>query len=133
MNEQIDFLKRDVEKESLEELSPMNPPDAYNPPNINSVSYDKLHPFLQELVDEHKAFTKVLDAFEEALISWRKNEWVFNDFIDAGLKQFFIFFDEKVPLHNQKEEKKLFPLLHKKLIETGEHNSKDPSLHLQRR
>ena len=30
-------------------------------------------------------------------------------------------------MHNQKEEKKLFPLLHKKLIESGEHNSNDPS------
>ncbi len=127
MNEQTDFLKRDVEKESLEKLSPMKPPDPYSINNIEQIEYEKLHPFLQELVDEHKAFTKVLDAFEEALISWRKNEWVFNDSIDAGLKQFFISFDEKVPLHNQKEEKKLFPLLHKKLIETGEHNSKDPS------
>lgn len=127
MNEQTDFLKRDVEKESLEELSPMNPPDPYSINNIEQIEYEKLHPFLQELVDEHKAFTKVLNVFEEALINWRNNKWIFNDEINAGLKQFFNYFDEKVPLHNQKEEKKLFPLLHKKLIETGERNSKDPS------
>jgi len=127
MNEQTDFLKRVVEKENSEELSPMNPPDPYSIDNIEQIEYEKMHPFLQELVDEHKAFTKVLNAFEEALINWRKNEWVFNDGIDAGLKQFFNFFDEKVPLHNQKEEKKFFPLLHSKLIEIGEHNSKDSS------
>jgi len=56
-----------------------------------------------------------------------KNNWIFTDAINSGLKQFFNFFDEKVPLHNQKEEKKLFPLLQEKLIETGEHNSKDTS------
>lgn len=123
-----DPVKRIVEKDiSSEELSPFDPPDAYNPQNIEPVAYEKMHPFLQKLVDEHKAFTKVLNTFEEALLNWRENHWIFTDEIDAGLKQFFAFFDEKVPLHNQKEEKKLFPLLHKKLIESGEHNSNDPS------
>jgi hemerythrin-like domain-containing protein len=122
-----DSIIRFVEKENSDELSPMNPPDAYSPQNIELIPYEKLHPFLQELVDEHKAFTKVLNTFEEALINWRNNEWVFTDAINAKLKQFFSFFDEKVPLHNQKEEKNLFPLLHKKLTETDEHNSKDPS------
>lgn len=124
-----DPIKRFVEKNiNHEELSPMNPPDAYSPLNIDTLPYEKMHPFLQELIDEHKAFTKVLKKYEEALINWRKNNWIFNDEVDAGLKQFFNFFDEKVPLHNQKEEKKLFPLLHKKLIENGEHNSIDSSI-----
>ena len=122
-----DQVKRFVEKESSEELSPMDPPDAYYPPNITTVSYDKLHPFLQELVDEHKTFAKALHVFEESLINWRSNGWIFNHEINAGLKQFFNFFDEKIPTHNQKEEKILFPLLHQKFIETGERNSKDPS------
>lgn len=123
-----DSIKRFVEKDNdYEELSPMNPPDAYSPQNIEAIPYEKLHPFLQGLINEHKAFTNVLCKFEEALINWRKNNWGFTDAIDVGLKQFFSFFDEKVPLHNQKEEKKLFPLLQEKLIETGEHNSKDTS------
>lgn len=134
MNNNVEFnpindpLKRLVEKDITgEELSPFDPPDAYNPQNIEPVAYEKMHPFLQKLVDEHKAFTKVLNTFEDALLNWRRNNWIFTSEIDSGLKQFFNFFDEKVPLHNQKEEKKLFPLLHKKLIESGEHNSNDPS------
>lgn len=124
-----DPLKRLVEKDITgEELSPFNPPDAYNHQNIEPVAYEKMHPFLQKLVDEHQAFTKVLNTFEESLLNWKKNIWIFTDEINSGLKQFFNFFDEEVPLHNQKEEKKLFPLLHNKLIETGEHNSKDTSL-----
>jgi hemerythrin-like domain-containing protein len=135
MNNKIEFkssndpIKRFVEKDSPnEELSPFNPPNAFNTQNIKPVAYEKMHPFLQKLIDEHKAFTAVLNKFEESLINWRKNNWIFTDEIDAGLKQFFTFFDEKVPLHNQKEEKKLFPLLHKKLIESGEHNSIDSSI-----
>lgn len=124
-----DSIKRFVEKDKdHEEFSPMDPPDAYSPQNIESLPYESMHPFLQELIDEHKNFTGVLNKFEAALINWRKNNWIFTDEIDSGLKQFFSFFDEKVPLHNQKEEKKLFPLLHYKLIEAGEHNSKDSSL-----
>jgi len=123
-----DPIKRFVEKDKdHEELSPMDPPDAYSPQNIESLPYEKMHPFLQELIDEHKKFTRVLTTFEAALINWRNNKWTFNSEIDSGFKQFFSSFDEKVPQHNQKEEKKLFPLLQKKLIESGEHNSKDPS------
>jgi iron-sulfur cluster repair protein YtfE (RIC family) len=69
-----------------------------------------------------------LNHLEEALINWRKNNWIFNDEINEKLKKFFAFIDENVPVHNQKEEKLLFPLLHKKLVEAGEHNSKDSTV-----
>lgn len=124
-----DPIKRFAEKDTgSEELSPMDPPDAYDPQNIESVPYENMHPFLQKLMDEHKAFSEVLNKFEEALFNWKNNNWIFNDGINKGLKQFFTFFDEKVPIHNSKEEKKIFPLLHNKLIETGEHNSADSSI-----
>ena len=109
-------------------MSPFDPPDAFDPQNIEPVPYDELHPFLKKLADEHTAFSNVLNEFEEALINWRENNWQFDEEIDRKLKNFFEFVDEKVPVHNQKEEKKLFPLLNKKLIEIGEHNSKDSSL-----
>lgn len=135
MNNKVEFnpindpLKRLVEKDIIvEELSPFDPPDAFNPQNIESMSYDQMHPFLQKLIDEHKVYANVLNNFEAALIYWRSNHWIFNDEINEKFKKFFTFIDENVPLHNQKEEKKLFPLLHNKLIETGEHNSKDSSL-----
>lgn len=104
-----DPIKRFVEKDTgSEELSPMDPPDAYDPQNIESVPYENMHPFLQKLMDEHKAFSEVLNKFEEALFNWKNNNWIFNDEINKGLKQFFTFFDEKVPIHNSKEEKNYF-------------------------
>lgn len=123
-----DPIIKEAFKDSDEELSPMEPPDAYSPLNITSIPYEEMHPFLQKLVDEHKAVSDVLNKFETAILNWRENKWTFNKEIDEGLKQFFNFFDEKVPLHNQKEEKILFPLLHDKLIESGEHNSADSSI-----
>ncbi len=123
-----DPIIKEAFKDSDEELSPMNPPDAYSPLSISPVPFEEMHPFLQKLVDEHKAFSDVLNKFEASILNWRENKWTFNKEIDEGLKQFFNFFDEKVPLHNQKEEKILFPLLHDKLIESGEHNSADSSI-----
>ncbi len=128
MNKTDDQLKRFVEKDSGEELSPFDPPDAYDPQNIEPVPYKELHPYLKKLVDEHAAFTNVLNGFEEGLINWRKSNWVFDKEIDEKFKNFFAFIDEKVPVHNHKEEKELFPILQQKLIEIGEHNSKDSSL-----
>ncbi|KUG26455.1 hypothetical protein ASZ90_003703 [hydrocarbon metagenome] len=128
MNKTDDQLKRFVEKDSGEEMSPFDPPDAYDPQNIEPVAYNELHPYLKKLVDEHTAFTNVLNGFEEGLINWRKNNWVFDKEIDEKFKNFFAFIDEKVPVHNHKEEKELFPILQQKLIEIGEHNSKDSSL-----
>ncbi len=128
LNRKDDEINRFVSKDNNEdELSPFDPPDAYDPQNIEPVEYDKMHPFLQKLVDEHHAFTKVLNTFEESLINWKKNKWVFTNEINSGLKQFFNFLDENVPLHNQKEEKILFPLLQSKLIEIGEHNKENPA------
>ena len=52
-----DPIKRFVEKDtSGEELSPFDPPDAYDPQNIEPVPYEKMDSFLQKLVDEHNAF-----------------------------------------------------------------------------
>ncbi len=121
-----DFLTRFVEKEKeLEELSPMNPPDAFSPSTVESVAYEDMTPFLQKLMDEHKVFTEVLNKFESALIEWKKNDWIFNDDIDKGLKELFSFLDKNTPVHTRKEEKELFPLLHKRLLQTGEHSSGD--------
>lgn len=128
MNKTDDQLKRFVEKDSGEEMSPFDPPDAYDPQNIEPVPYKELHPYLKKLADEHTAFTNVLNGLEEALLKWRNNNWIFDKVIDEKFKNFFAFIDEKVPAHNQKEEKELFPILQKKLVEIGEHNSKDSSL-----
>ncbi|GAF71195.1 unnamed protein product [marine sediment metagenome] len=114
-------MKRMVEKQSdQEELSPMDPPEAYEPPNLEAVPYEEMHPFLQELQDEHKAYVEKLDTFEEALLQIQQNG------VDRGfeekLREFFHFFDNEIVKHSQREDKILFPLLHQRLIEKGEHS-----------
>lgn len=121
-----DPLKRFVEKEKeFEEASPMNPPDAFSPSTVDPVAYNDMAPFLQKLMDEHKVFMKVLDNFESELISWKKNGWNFNDEINKKFNELFSFLDKNTPVHNKKEEKLLFPLLHTKLLKAGEHSTSD--------
>ncbi len=121
-----DPLKRFVEKEKeFEEASPMNPPDAFSPSTVDPVAYKDMAPFLQKLMDEHKVFITVLDNFESAMISWKKNDWNFNDEINKTFNELFSFLDKNTPGHNKKEEKLLFPTLHSRLLQTGEHSKGD--------
>ncbi len=121
--QESDPLKRMVEKQTeQEEFSPMNPPDAYAPPGIEAVPYEKLPLFLQKLVDEHKVCINKVEAFEEILLRLQKNGLVPDPEVDKGLKLFFSFLDEKIVRHNLKEEKILFPLLQERLLEKGEHS-----------
>jgi hemerythrin-like domain-containing protein len=122
-----DPIKRYVEKESEKEYSPMDPPEAYEPQNVEQVPFEKMDPFLQQLIKEHQEFKKILNDFEDALLKWREDNWIFNNDINKKFKKFFSYADENLPLHNKKEEKLLFPVLHKKLVESGEHNSEDSS------
>ena len=120
-SDEEDPLKRMVEKQTeQEELSPMDPPEAYDPPNLETIPYEKMHPFLQKLRDEHDDYTEKLDTFEEALVQIQQNG------VDRGfeekLRDFFDFFDNEIAKHSQREDKILFPLLHKRLIEKGEHS-----------
>ena len=115
-----DPLKGRAEKQTeREEFSPMDPPDAFAPPNLGSIPYEELHPFLQRFCDEHKSFVKELDAFEEALLHIQQKG--ISRAVDEKLRNFFEFFDEHIVTHNQREEKLLFPLLHQRLVESGEH------------
>lgn len=122
-----DHLKRFVEKQDeIDEMSPMDPPDAFAPSTVESVAYEDMHPILQNLMDEHKVFVNVLNNFEEALTEWKQNGWIFNDKINKRFKDLFFFLDNNTPEHNKKEEKQLFPLLHKRLLESGEHSKSIP-------
>jgi hemerythrin-like domain-containing protein len=119
-----DSLKRNIEKESGgEEFSPMDPPEAYSPPKMDKVDYEELHPFLQKLYDEHRNCEKQLEKFEKALVHIREEG--INREVDKDLRDFFEFFDESIIKHNRKEEKQLFPILHQRLLENGEHSHGD--------
>ena len=121
-----DPVKRFVDKEKeFEEASPMNPPDAFSPSTVDPVAYKDMSPFLQKLMDEHKVFMTVLENFESALINWKKSGWNFNDEINKKFNELFSFLDKNTPGHNKKEEKLLFPLLHSRLLQTGEHSAAD--------
>ncbi|MCC6866850.1 MAG: hemerythrin domain-containing protein [Ignavibacteria bacterium] len=117
-----DPIKRFVEKESSDELSPMDPPDAYSPPALEKFEYEEFHPFIQKFLDEHKASLKQMDEFEQTLKSIQDGSNDSKPEISKSLSQFFSFIDSKLVLHNVKEEKILFPLLQKRLLENGEHS-----------
>ncbi len=104
----------------------MAPPEAFAPSTVEPVAYEDMNPLLQKLMDEHKVFIKVLDNFEAALTEWKQARWIFNDNINKNFKELFSFLDNNTPEHNKKEEKQLFPLLHKRLLESGEHSGDTP-------
>ena len=110
-------------------VSPYAPPEAYDPPSKDEeIPYEDMHPFLQEFIDEHNAYTKELNAFE-ATIALIEGGRVDKE-IDERLRQFFTFFDEEVVTHNQEEEKYLFPRISKKMTETGEHSKSDENFNV---
>ncbi|MFQ5569597.1 MAG: hemerythrin domain-containing protein [Rhodothermales bacterium] len=116
-----DPLVREAEKQSeQEEFSPMDPPDAYAPPGMEAVAYEALPPFLQKLMDDHREYIPVLDAFEENL--QRIQEEGLSREAHQGLTDFFRRLDEHIIRHHAQEEKILFPLLQKRLLEKGEHS-----------
>jgi hemerythrin-like domain-containing protein len=123
-----DPLKRQgehgLDKLEGDELSPMNPPDAYEPPAGDTVPYDEMHPFLKRLIDEHVPFVKIIDEFEETLLEIQKEG--INRQRHETLKNFFIFFDEEFGPHNRIEERLLFPVLNQALIDRGEHSKSIP-------
>ena len=117
-----DPIVRNVEKENgTEEHSPMDPPDAYDETMAVKMDPKKTHKLLQQYMDEHKVAISVVKTFEKALINFKEAEFKLNADINNAFSEFFHFFDHKIMDHNQREEKELFPMLHSKLIESGEH------------
>lgn len=104
----------------------MDPPKEYAPPAIEEYSMEDLAKPLQGLTHEHEEYQKILNVLDNALLELKKNQWRFTPEISEGLKSFFKFYDKKTTIHNNKEEKCLFPLLREKLIESGEHSSSEP-------
>ncbi len=119
---ETDYIRRSAEKDTngQPEYSPMDPPDAYKPPSIVPVPYDKLAPFLRHLCDEHKIILSELKKFESALAEIRKEG--INKGLNKMLADFFQFLDDGIVLHHLKEERVLFPLLHDRLLDKGEHS-----------
>ena len=104
--------------------SPFSPPDAYSASQKEEeVPYEDMHPFLQRLIDEHKAYSKKLAEFEET-ISLIESGKVDRE-IDNRLREFFTYVDEEISEHNRNEENALFPLISKKMNAEGSHSKGD--------
>ncbi len=118
-----DPIKRMVEKESgLEEYSPMDPPDAYTPPTVDAIPYEDMHVCLQKFIDEHMQAKNELEAFEKSLITFKQSGWQRDKDIEKNFSSFFAYMDHQMIKHHLKEEKVLFPLLQKRLLEHEEHS-----------
>lgn len=122
-NKKTDYIKRFVEKNTGDDpvYSPMDPPEAYKPPAMKAVPYNKLHPALLLFIDEHKTTMIKIDELEATLLEIKKEG--INRERNKKLGEFFEFLDDKIVLHNLKEERVLFPFIHDRMIDNGEHGT----------
>jgi len=92
-----------------------------NPPSKDEeISYEDMHPFLQELIDEHHVYTKELNAFEEAIAMIESGK--IDKEVYEKLRQFFSYFDDQIVNYNQEGEKYLFARISKKMTEDENFN-----------
>lgn len=114
-------IERFVES-GLEEgvSSPMDPPQPFHLAGIERLDRASLPEALGILIDDHNVFLTVLDDFEKALIKFKDAGWNIDPETSKSMKAFFRYMDEEVSVHNAREEKALFPILHKKLVACGE-------------
>jgi len=106
--------------ENTDEFSPMNPPNAYDLTRSLNMGKDEFSVVLNSFIDEHLDVLEELGKFENSLICFKENSFVFTKEINKSFNEFFIYFDNFILPHNKKEEKGLFSVLHRKLIEKGE-------------
>ena len=120
-----DPIHRIVEKgiEKGDESSPMDPPEAYDPNYaITDVDLENMSDSLKSLINEHKEVISELENFEASLIAFKAEGFRMTKEINDSFAAFFSFFDNDILVHNRKEERHLFPILHQRLIESGEHS-----------
>lgn len=125
MKEEDPILRNADKEANLEEFSAMDPPDAYSESHVIGSNYDVYHSFIQGLMDEHKALSEKIDAFDKALIQFKEGGYVFTKEINDTFNEFFTFFDNEIQPHNEKEEKIFFRILNDRLIESGEHSTSE--------
>ncbi len=122
----IDPLKKQAEVSDIErgdsELSPMGPPEAYNPPSNVKVEYAHMHVGLKALIDEHNELKENIAKFEVALKKMQQSR----DYVSKLREEVYAllyYINQEFASHNKKEEKYLFPILSKRFLEVGEHST----------
>lgn len=124
--QKVDPVKKQEEK-GLEQMehTPMDPPSAYDQPGVLNSPTTDIEPSIQTFVDEHKIAMLQIGEFENALVQFKSNGYQLDQKINEIFGSFFKYFDSELLAHNHKEEKFLFPILNKRLIEAGEHSTGD--------
>ncbi|GAB4252274.1 MAG: hypothetical protein Kow0079_06960 [Vicingaceae bacterium] len=119
---EVDPIKANAKKEiNVSEHSPMDPPDAFENKVVENPE-EILDGALLELFNEHKDLKEIAKEFEIALIKFQEGKYYITKEINDAFNKFFVYFDEHIIPHNKKEERYLFPVLHQRLIESGEHS-----------
>ncbi len=122
LKEEDPILRNADKDQNLEEFSAMDPPDAYSKQHTIGSSYELYHPFIKELMDEHKELNEKIESFDKALSGFKESGYQFTKEIIDSFNEFFTFFDNHIQPHNEKEEKHFFRILHERLLESGEHS-----------
>jgi len=126
MNATAEIEEIDIGENSA---SPFSPPDAYSASDKEeAIPYEDMHPLLQRLIDEHKAFSEKLTEFEETIQIIESGK--IDREIDKRLRDFFAYLDEEIIPHNQDEEKKLFPKISEKMNRDGTHSKGDENFNV---
>lgn len=120
LNQTDPLTKQPEQGEFASGLSPMDPPDAYDPPALDRVPVEETHPFLRKLHAEHVAFLEQIKIFEDAIIGVQTEG--FTKERDRDLRHFFHYFESDFVPHSRREETHLFPLLNERLLAEGEHS-----------
>jgi len=116
-----DPIIQNMEKvDNTEEFSPMSPPEAYDKDKAIGLDYKDASKILKTYMDDHSGVIKEVEKFEKALIEFKKKDFHFTKEINDTFNAFFVYFDNEILPHNRDEERNLFPILHKRLVESGE-------------
>lgn len=123
LKEEDPILRNAVKDENMEELSPMDPPEAYNleRAQIKGVDMNNLNPCLNSFIEEHKELTKIVEEFDAALNTFKNAKYLLDNETNNVFNKFFNYFDAEILPHNRKEERYLFPLLNERMLASGEH------------
>lgn len=101
-------------------ISPMDPPNAFAPPaSADQIPLEALHPVLRQLREEHTALLEEITRFEAAILAIQQEGYTKTH--DLALRHFFHCFEHDFIPHSRREDAQLFPLLHARLVESGEH------------
>jgi len=121
---EVDPLKK-IEMENLENLknSPMDPPDAYSVKNDNITGV--LHPLVHRLTVEGEIINQQIADFENNCNELWKKSQIGSQELSETFGVFFRFYDQYLLVSFQNKVRYLYPVIHEKLLDSGEHSKEE--------